>query len=64
MMNQAMTQERSSNFNQLGSETYDVVIIGGGINGATSAAALAAKGFALKVPPWPERPKRFHSESL
>ncbi len=35
---------RQSNINRLGAETYDVLILGGGINGAVSAAALAAKG--------------------
>ncbi len=35
---------RQSNINRLGNETYDVLILGGGINGAVSAAALAAKG--------------------
>ncbi len=35
---------RQSNINRLAEETYDVLILGGGINGAVSAAALAAKG--------------------
>ncbi len=35
---------RDSNIARLGDETYDVLIIGGGINGAVSAAALAARG--------------------
>ncbi len=43
-MDQAIVAGRSANFAALGAETYDVVIVGGGINGATSAAALAAKG--------------------
>ncbi|MFZ1361424.1 MAG: FAD-dependent oxidoreductase [Candidatus Nanopelagicales bacterium] len=35
---------RSTNIDRLKSETFDVLIIGGGINGAVSAAALAARG--------------------
>ena len=35
---------RDSNLDKLGRETFDVLILGGGINGAVSAAALAAKG--------------------
>lgn len=38
---------RKSNVDRLGSEQFDVLIIGGGINGAVSAASLSAKG--LKV---------------
>jgi alpha-glycerophosphate oxidase/glycerol-3-phosphate dehydrogenase len=35
---------RKSNIQKLPEKTFDVLIIGGGINGAVSAAALAAKG--------------------
>ncbi len=35
---------RSRNLEQLEKETFDVAIVGGGINGAVSAAALAARG--------------------
>ena len=35
---------RSSNIEQLASGDFDVLIVGGGINGAVSAAALAARG--------------------
>lgn len=35
---------RKSNLAKLGTQDYDVLIIGGGINGAVSASALAAKG--------------------
>ena len=35
---------RNNNIKALESEEYDVLIIGGGINGAVSAAALAASG--------------------
>ncbi|MDQ2694435.1 MAG: FAD-dependent oxidoreductase, partial [Pseudomonadota bacterium] len=37
-------QLRKSNIEKLGGTTYDVLIVGGGINGAVSAAALAGKG--------------------
>jgi glycerol-3-phosphate dehydrogenase len=35
---------RNTNLAKLGKGTYDVLILGGGINGAVSAAALAARG--------------------
>ncbi len=35
---------RKSNIRKLPQKTYDVLIVGGGINGAVSAAALSAKG--------------------
>jgi glycerol-3-phosphate dehydrogenase len=38
---------RNDNITRLGNEDFDVLIIGGGINGSVSAAALAARG--LKV---------------
>ncbi len=37
-------QFRMRNVSQLGAQTFDVLIIGGGINGAVSAAALAGQG--------------------
>jgi alpha-glycerophosphate oxidase/glycerol-3-phosphate dehydrogenase len=40
---------RSSNVEKLGRESYDVLIIGGGINGAVSAAALAARGVKVAL---------------
>ncbi|UAA37311.1 glycerol-3-phosphate dehydrogenase/oxidase [Paraneptunicella aestuarii] len=39
-----MTTLRDSNINKLSQQSFDVLIIGGGINGAVSAASLAAKG--------------------
>ena len=39
-----MSQLRDNNIKKLPQDVYDVLIIGGGINGAVSAAALAAKG--------------------
>jgi glycerol-3-phosphate dehydrogenase len=38
---------RNDNINRLGNEEFDALVIGGGINGSVSAAALAARG--LKV---------------
>ncbi len=38
---------RESNIQRLKSEVYDVLIIGGGINGAVSAAALSARGLRV-----------------
>src|SRR4051812_18753571 len=35
---------RESNLDKLGQRVFDVLVIGGGINGAVSAAALAAQG--------------------
>ena len=35
---------RKKNIEQLKNQTFDVAIIGGGINGAVAAAALSAKG--------------------
>ncbi len=43
-MDQAIATRRAAELAALGAEIFDVVIIGGGINGATSAAALSAKG--------------------
>ena len=39
-----MSSLRQSNINKFSHGVYDVLIVGGGINGAVSAAALAAKG--------------------
>src|SRR5947209_10327126 len=35
---------RNTNLAKLGKGTFDVLVLGGGINGAVSAAALAARG--------------------
>ena len=35
---------RDSNVDRLGEGVYDVLVVGGGINGAVSAAALASRG--------------------
>lgn len=40
---------RDSNLKKLSEGTYDVLILGGGINGAVSAAALAAKGVRVAL---------------
>lgn len=40
---------RQQNIEQLQSDRYDVLIIGGGINGAVSAAALAARGVKVAL---------------
>lgn len=40
---------RTSNIERLANENYDVLIIGGGINGAVSAASLAAKGVKVAL---------------
>ena len=40
---------RKSNIRKLPQKTYDVLIIGGGINGAVSAAALSAKGVSVAL---------------
>ncbi len=40
---------RRSNLKKLAAETYDVLILGGGINGAVSAASLAAKGVKVAL---------------
>ena len=37
-------QLRENNITQLERDVFDVLIVGGGINGAVSAASLAAKG--------------------
>lgn len=42
-------QLRSSNIEKLTETTFDVLIVGGGINGAVSAAALAGKGVSTAL---------------
>jgi glycerol-3-phosphate dehydrogenase len=42
-------QLRNSNIGKLASETFDVLVIGGGINGASAAAALAGKGVKVAL---------------
>jgi len=44
-----MMQLRSDNIERLRREKFDVLILGGGINGAVSAAALAAKGVKVAL---------------
>lgn len=44
-----MTTLRDSNLQKLTTQLFDVLIIGGGINGAVSAAALAAKGVKVAL---------------
>jgi len=39
-----MSLNRTNNIKQLAEEELDVLILGGGINGAVAAASLAAKG--------------------
>lgn len=41
--------ERSENLTRLGEEIFDVLIVGGGINGATAAAALSARGVSTAL---------------
>ena len=44
---------RESNIAKLSQGVYDVLIIGGGINGAVSAAALGMwRGYAVPVSAW------------
>jgi glycerol-3-phosphate dehydrogenase len=40
---------RDKNLERLASEDFDVLIVGGGINGAVSAAALAARGVRVAL---------------
>lgn len=44
-----MNNLRKSNIEKLPNSTFDVLIVGGGINGAVSAAALAAKGVKVAL---------------
>ena len=40
---------RDTNLTQLSARTYDVLVVGAGINGAVSAAALSKKGLSVAV---------------
>ena len=40
---------RQSNVEKLGEQTYDVLVVGGGINGAVSAASLAGRGVKVAL---------------
>jgi glycerol-3-phosphate dehydrogenase len=40
---------RQSNLSRLKSQSFDVVVVGGGINGAVSAACLAARGLSVAL---------------
>ena len=40
---------RTTNLQKLRNERFDVLVLGGGINGAVSAAALAAQGAAVAL---------------
>ncbi len=40
---------RDNNIKKLGTEAFDVLIVGGGVNGAVSAASLAAKGIKVAL---------------
>lgn len=40
---------RESNVEKLGEDTFDVLILGGGINGAVAAAALAGRGVSVAL---------------
>lgn len=44
-----MSNLRQSNIEKLPNKVYDVLVIGGGINGAVSASALAAKGVKVAL---------------
>ena len=44
-----MNNLRKSNIRKLPKGTFDTLIIGGGINGAVAAAALAAKGVKVAL---------------
>ena len=49
LLGSAPVKLRETNIQKLSSEDYDVLILGGGINGAVSAAALAAKGVKVAL---------------
>ena len=40
---------RDSNLEKLGEQSFDVLIVGGGINGAVAAASLAARGVRVAL---------------
>ena len=40
---------RNSNLDKLGEQVYDVLIVGGGINGAVAAASLAGRGVKVAL---------------
>ena len=40
---------RTANLTRLGEGTFDVLVVGGGINGAVSAACLAARGVKVAL---------------
>ena len=44
---------RDNNIERISNKTFDVLIIGGGINGAAAATALAARAFAATAPLMP-----------
>jgi alpha-glycerophosphate oxidase/glycerol-3-phosphate dehydrogenase len=44
-----MTTLRQTNLTQLAGQEFDVLVIGGGINGAVSAAALAGRGVKVAL---------------
>jgi len=44
LLARAMSSLRSANVDRLGGTVFDVLVVGGGINGAVSAACLAARG--------------------
>lgn len=44
-----MNTLRTTNLGHLSAQTFDVLIVGGGINGAVSAAALAARGVRVAL---------------
>ncbi|MFT7288521.1 MAG: glycerol-3-phosphate dehydrogenase [Halieaceae bacterium] len=48
-MSQVSTALRNSNIEQLAEREYDVLVVGGGINGAVTAAALAGKGVSVAL---------------
>ena len=40
---------RNSNLEKLTEQVYDVLVVGGGINGAVAAAALAGRGVRVAL---------------
>lgn len=49
MQTSQISNLRDSNVSALSGSTFDVAVIGGGINGAVSAAALAARGLSVAL---------------